>query len=104
MASGLPVCGINSPGIGDTIQDGVTGYLAENEDLALFTAKLVRMATDHESRRRMGQNAKNEAENYSIERSTDQILKLYQNQTRSSSNRRRSFEARWLRFFDRLFL
>ena len=48
MASGLPVLGINSPGVGDTVIDGETGYLASEEDLAVFTAKLIRLITKHE--------------------------------------------------------
>jgi len=43
MASGLPVLGIQSPGVGDTIQEGVTGFLAPQEDLAMFTAKMVKL-------------------------------------------------------------
>ena len=38
MAAGLPVIGINSPGVGDTIEDGKTGFLT-TQDLASFTAK-----------------------------------------------------------------
>ena len=53
MAAGLPVLGIQSPGVGDTVQDGETGLLAAEEDLAGFTAKLVRMVVDGEARRRM---------------------------------------------------
>jgi glycosyltransferase involved in cell wall biosynthesis len=40
MATGLPVLGIQSPGVGDTVIDGVTGYLA-SEDLAAYTAKML---------------------------------------------------------------
>ena len=104
MAAGLPVTGIVSPGIGDTIENGVTGYLADTEDLALFTAKLVRMATDHDSRRLMGQKAKEVVEYYSIERTTTQVLEHYQKLTRQFARRRHSLQARWLRFFDRFFL
>ncbi len=45
MASGLPVMGISSPGVSDTVEDGVTGFIA-TEDLAAFTAKLTRLCLD----------------------------------------------------------
>lgn len=103
MAAGLPVVGMISPGIGDTVQDGLTGYLAEADDLAHFTAKLVRMATDHDHRCQMGQNAKEVAESYSIERTTALVLEHYQELVRFSARHRHSLHARWLRFVDRWF-
>ena len=42
MGAGLPVMGIESVGVGDTVQDGITGYLA-TEDLPAFTTKLTRI-------------------------------------------------------------
>jgi glycosyltransferase involved in cell wall biosynthesis len=66
MASGLPVLGIQSPGIGDTIEDGATGFLVDGEDLAAFTAKMMLLSTGHENRKQMGNQAKVAAEEYSI--------------------------------------
>ena len=40
MGTGLPVMGIQSVGVGDTVQDGITGFLSTHE-LAAFTAKSV---------------------------------------------------------------
>ncbi|MGW8249314.1 MAG: glycosyltransferase, partial [Anaerolineales bacterium] len=57
MASGLPVLGIRSPGIEDTLVNGETGFLSETDDLAGFTAKMVRLVTDHEKRAAMGLQA-----------------------------------------------
>jgi 1,2-diacylglycerol 3-alpha-glucosyltransferase len=78
MASGLPVLGIQSPGVGDTVEDGVTGLLAQGEDLPGFTAKMVRMVVDHEKRHQMGVRAGKEAENYAIERTSEMMLECYQ--------------------------
>jgi glycosyltransferase involved in cell wall biosynthesis len=81
LASGLPVVGIQSPGVGDIIEDGVTGFLAPEEDLAVFTAKLSRMVTDQEVRQKMSQQAKETSKIYSIENTTqimsDRYQKLY---------------------------
>ena len=70
LASGLPVVGIQSPGVGDIVEDGVTGYLAPEEDLAVFTAKISRIITDHETRKLMAQKAKEVSMIYSIENTT----------------------------------
>src|SRR5687768_27865 len=45
MATGLPVLGIDSPGVSDSIVDGETGLLATN-DIASFTAKLTYLCMD----------------------------------------------------------
>src|SRR5574339_978192 len=47
MGAGLPTMGIESVGVGDTVQDGVTGFLATN-DMPSFTAKLTRLCLDPE--------------------------------------------------------
>lgn len=78
LAAGLPVVGIQSPGVGDIVQDGVTGFLAPEEDLAVFTAKLSRIITDHETREQMSQNAKEVSSIYSIENTTKIMVDRYQ--------------------------
>lgn len=93
MAMGIPVLGINSPGIGDTIQDGVNGYLVNN-DLAAFTAKLVKMVTDPETRRRLGSAAKETAETYDITRTTQLVLQEYQTLIQQAAGKRKGFQYR----------
>lgn len=89
MASGLPVLGIDSPGIGDTIEDGKFGYLVYKEDLAEFTAKMVRLIIDKSARIKMSQEARIAAQQYSIENTTSLLLEQYQNLiNRTSTNRR----------------
>lgn len=78
MAGGLPVLGIQSPGVGDTVKDGYTGLLAASEDLAAFTAKMVRLVVDHGKRRQMGAQARLEAEKYAIERTSQMMLEHYE--------------------------
>ena len=77
MATGLPVLGIDSPGVGDIVEDGVSGLLCE-EDVAVFTAKMVRLTTDYEMRTAMGAQARLLSENYAIERTTKILLSQYQ--------------------------
>ena len=57
MAAGLSVVGINSSGVGDTVEDGKTGFLA-TQDLASFTAKLTRLCLDASLRKQMSEAAR----------------------------------------------
>ena len=100
MASSLPVLGIQSPGIGDTIVDGDTGYLVDREDLSSFTAKLIRLAVDQENRKRMGERARCVAQNYAIERTTQLMLDRYQTAIRHAAQRKMSLRTRFIRWLD----
>jgi 1,2-diacylglycerol 3-alpha-glucosyltransferase len=100
MAAGLPVLGIQSPGVGDTIRNGETGYIIFEEDLAAFTAKMARMVTDQEQRKAMGQRSKLAAENYNIEKTTQMMFDRYQKVVIQSASRKRNFRARLFRMLD----
>jgi glycosyltransferase involved in cell wall biosynthesis len=101
MAAGLPALGINSPGVGDTIQDGLTGYLVHEEEMASFTAKLVRLVTETESRRKMSANARKAAEMYAIERTVKLMEEKYQKAIQGAAARRVGLRARFNRWLDR---
>ncbi len=94
LASGLPVVGIQSPGIGDTVEDGITGYLAQKEDLAEFTAKLTRIIVDGENRETMSQQAKQAAGDYSYKNTTQILLDHYEQLIVESAGRKRGFLSR----------
>jgi 1,2-diacylglycerol 3-alpha-glucosyltransferase len=93
MASGLPVIGINSPGVGDTVEDGKTGFLAM-QDLASFTAKLTRLCLDASLRKQMGQAARQASTRYAIERTTKTMLEQYERLVYASRPRRENWEVR----------
>lgn len=78
MAAGLPVLGINSPGVGDTVKDGFTGFLSQDEDLASFTAKMVRLVLDQPLREKMGLQASQDVNKYAIETTTQIMEKCYE--------------------------
>lgn len=101
MAAGLPVMGIQSVGVGDTVQDGVSGYLS-SEDLAAFTAKLTRLCLDESARHRMGQQARNESKRYDIQRTTEEMLKHYERLSREGHSRQRGVGFRFRSFLERL--
>lgn len=102
MASGLPVLGIQSPGVGDTVEDGETGFLAKKEDMAVYTAKMVRMVIDAAALKRMGEQARQAAEKYAIERTVILMLECYEEAIQKATNRKGKISARWLRWWDGL--
>jgi len=101
MAAGLPVLGISSPGIGDTIRDGITGLLAQDNDIAIFTAKMVRLVTFHDERQRMGKQASIDADIYDIENTTDLMVQNYQDVIAQSAERKVSLSKRVFRALSR---
>ena len=76
MASGLPTVGIDSPGISDSIEDGVTGLLA-NEDIAAYTAKLTYLCLNRDLQKRMGTEARKASKKFSIENTAKIMLMHY---------------------------
>jgi glycosyltransferase involved in cell wall biosynthesis len=100
MAAGLPVMGIQSVGVGDTVKDGVSGYLS-SDDLAAFTAKLTRLCLDESARRRMGQQARQESQRYDIQRTTVEMLKHYERLSRQGHSRQHGVGFRFRRFLER---
>ncbi len=77
MASGLPVLGIHSVGVGDTVEDGITGFLS-SQDQAAFAAFLTRLCLDGDLRRRMGAAARGISGKYAIEETTRIMLARYE--------------------------
>ncbi len=99
MASGLPVMGIDSPGVGDTVEDGKTGFLS-TDDLPSFTAKLTRLCLDASLRKQMGEAARQASTIYAIERTTQTLLKHYERLVYASRPRRDSWSVRLRGFLE----
>lgn len=93
MGTGLPVLGIDSPGVGDSIVDGETGLLATN-DSASFAARLTYLCMDRDLRRKMGLAAREASAQYDIERTTKIMLKHYTRLTQSTKPIKRSLDER----------
>jgi 1,2-diacylglycerol 3-alpha-glucosyltransferase len=100
MAAGLPVLGIASPGIEDTVEEGRSGLLASN-DLAVFTAKMVRLATEHNLRKDMGRQAQAASKIYDIRLTSEIMLSHYQRLVLAASQHHRGLRYRMLRFVDK---
>jgi glycosyltransferase involved in cell wall biosynthesis len=99
MAAGLPVLGIISPGISDTIEDRVTGFLASN-DLASFTAKMVLLVTDGELRSKMGEQARQASSKYDINRTTQLMIERYTRLVNESRGRKNNLRTRITQLLD----
>ncbi len=100
MAAGLPALGMDAPGTQDIIEDGVTGLIT-SDDLAVFTAKLVLLSTNHELRREMGKQALIASEKYDIETTTGALLLNYQRLIEATKRRKKGTRFKLARFLDR---
>ena len=100
LAAGLPVVGIDSPGVSDTIVDGQNGFVAQ-DDLAAFTAKLSHIVIDEELRRRMAAAARQTAEAYDIERTSAQVEARYYELVARPRPRPGRWQRAWNRLLDR---
>jgi glycosyltransferase involved in cell wall biosynthesis len=102
MATGLPVLGIQSPGVADIVEHGVSGLIVPDHDLAVFTAGMVRLATEHELRKRLSRNARQAVRRYSIEHTTRLILEKYQQLIEARALKKRGLRTRFVQALDRV--
>src|SRR5258706_1098403 len=101
MAAGLPIMGIQSVGVGDTVQDGKTGFLATH-DLSAFTAKLTRLCLDLDLRARMSDAARKASSAYAIERTTQIMLRHYEKLISDSRPRKSTWSIRLRSMLEKL--
>ena len=93
MAAGLPIMGIDSPGVGDSVLDGESGLLSI-EDIASYTAKLTYLCLNRDLQKKMGTGARAASEQYSIERTTRIMLGLYNRLTQNTKPIKQSFDEK----------
>jgi len=100
MGAGLPVMGVDSVGVSDTVQDEVTGLLATHE-LPAFTAKLTRLCLDQKLRDQMGDAARKASPAYAIERTTSLMLTHYETLKREYKPRKGNWAVRLQRLLEK---
>src|SRR5215216_2391910 len=93
MATGLPILGIDSPGVGDSVSAPETGLLATN-DLPSFTAKLTYLCTDSTLRKQMGGAAREASAEYDLSRTTNIMLGHYMRLCQNTKPIKQSFDER----------
>jgi 1,2-diacylglycerol 3-alpha-glucosyltransferase len=76
FAAGLPVIGVHSPGVGDIVEDGVTGFLTP-EDAGAFSARMRELANDPDMRARMSETASTTAARYDVRIMAEEMLGHY---------------------------
>lgn len=93
MASGLPIVGIDSPGVGDSVDDGVSGLLSI-DDLASYTAKLTYLCLHRDLQKKFGAAALQASEQFSIERTTKIMLGHYSRLTQNTKPLKQKLDER----------
>jgi glycosyltransferase involved in cell wall biosynthesis len=76
MAAGMPTLGVASPGVSDTVVDGVTGFTA-TLDRSEFAERMVELGDD-ELRDRLGNAAREEAAGYDVRIRAVSLLEHYE--------------------------
>ncbi len=77
MAAGAPVVAARVGGVGDMVSDGVNGYSFASGDKAMLLEGVRRIASNRETMRWMGQQARAYAERQSWEAIMDEVIELY---------------------------
>lgn len=80
MAAGVPAVAINKMGPTDIIQDGKDGYLV-NLKIDEFTDKIKKLLEDENLRKKMGQEARKNVEQFSTKATAQKMEKLYERLT-----------------------
>jgi glycosyltransferase involved in cell wall biosynthesis len=78
MAAGLPVVAVSSPGIADTVVDTVSGLLAPAATPGALAERMEQLAADDNARRRMSDAARDASAAYSLPRTADVLLGMYE--------------------------
>lgn len=76
-AAGLPAVGVRSPGVGELVDDGVTGLLTDESASGLAGA-ILQLARDDELRNRLGSGARAAADRHDVSHGTDRLLAIYE--------------------------
>jgi glycosyltransferase involved in cell wall biosynthesis len=102
MAMALPVVAFASPGIVDSVEPNVSGFLSQHEQGGL-AAGMVALAADADRRRKMGQAAKQSSKRFDIRTTIKQTLDLYEELRQTRPDLKRDKEhGRWHRTWPRL--
>ena len=76
-ACGVPVVGSDRPGLRDSIQDGVTGFLAPYGDVDAFARRTLELLTDRDLHARMSAAGEAWAQSLTWERTADEMERVF---------------------------
>jgi len=100
MGASLPVMGIFSPGVGDSVEDGITGFLS-TKYLPAFTAKLTRMCLQDQHREKMRLASRKASQKYDIELTTRMMAEHYEKLASGPRPHKPEWEERLLNILER---
>ncbi|NPA27003.1 MAG: glycosyltransferase family 4 protein [Chloroflexi bacterium] len=95
MAAGLPVVGVRSPGVGEVVEHGRTGFLVE-KDVGAFASALGRLVGDRELRRALGEAAREAAQQFDIRQTTRALVAEYERLIQRHRTQPQPWWRRWL--------
>ena len=75
MAAGTPVVAVDSPGVRDVV-NGKNGFMVQHS-IREFSEKVIRVLDDSKLRKKMSENAKKTASEYSISKMSKRMLQVY---------------------------
>lgn len=79
MACGTPMVSFNIGGVSDLVQPGITGYLAQPENINQFCRGIVELLTDNAARQQMRENCRDiSLKEYTLELQAKRYKQLYQ--------------------------
>jgi glycosyltransferase involved in cell wall biosynthesis len=88
MMTGLPVIGTRHAGIGEVIQDGVTGYVVAERDVESMADAMLRVASSTQNARQLGQAAREYAmKNNTAEIYLNKLKSVLESAVQSNSSR-----------------
>lgn len=85
MAAGLPVVSLDGKGNRDLIQDGINGFIVEQNDIDTFVQRIIDLIEDKELYNRIALKGQESAKKYDIRNYTDQLIQIYQHAVRGST-------------------
>ena len=78
MACGRPVVAMQAGDIPSLVDEGETGFVLPRDDIETFTARLAKLAVDHDLCRRMGVASRKKAEKeFGLDRLTENTIAAY---------------------------
>ena len=79
MAWGLPAMAVESGGVPEYVENGVTGWLVTQPDSSLFSAAMQRLLGNHELAKRLGAAARDAIQNrFTADRMVDRTIQVYE--------------------------
>ncbi len=78
MAAGLPVIAVSSPGIAETVDDGITGLLAPDTSEGSLAERMLLLAEDDTRRHALAEAARAQALSFGFDHTADVVLGHYQ--------------------------